>query len=196
MPNVNPSLAPSPDDGVFADNYRDYAVNNSVDYESGLIVLPLASAKPGDHIVVRLHAPMGVRKVAWRGTKEGTPPVCPKAKDLTDASGNVTDTLLASSVDVPLPVVAQNGRGYTWRASGSMTFVQTTPTPGDGSKPIGTAQYPFQSIYANAVPNAPENAAQFAGYYGYSLTTLDGVFFGDNILLPSGQNVEAYTKPG
>ncbi len=117
--------------------YNGYRQYNSYEYDPGVFVLPLASREP-KNVVVRVHGGIGIRKVNVAAMKKGNPPILPAAVD-TDR-----DTLVACSVQVPLPAFIPDQADYNWMASGTYLYVTTKGgprIPGRDFLPLG--QYPF-----------------------------------------------------
>jgi hypothetical protein len=122
--------------------YQNYAAVHTYDRDEGLLMLPVAGEPvDGDPPVeiVRVHAPLGARRVEFTAKKLGTPPVVPHPEYLGDSN----DVLAGDSVVVSQPSPVLNGTGYRWTVSGVYTYYQLDArTPSDG---YPTGYYPFTS---------------------------------------------------
>lgn len=122
-----------------AGSYRGYQQDQAFEHDLGLVVLPVASytsGSPGAHRVIRLHGGLAMRRVTWRSTRVGVPPMIPAAAD----SGN--DTILSAVVIPSLPMPDKANGAYSWTVQGEYTYVQGTPrVAGVNAFPCG--QHPY-----------------------------------------------------
>lgn len=116
-----PDLTPQANyDQTGLGSYRDYDMEQSYEYDTGVIAVPLAGAVPGMR-KVRLHGGYGLRVAQWKAQRAGKPPIIPSMADTTG------DTFLAGSVNMSLPRGNPEASGYNWDVSGTYTYIQLTP---------------------------------------------------------------------
>ncbi len=109
--------------------------DHSYEYDSGVVVLPIARRTTG-HRIIRLHGGVGKRIVRWDSARRGNPPIVPT---MADTSG---DTFIHGSITPSLPAPSDDARGYDWRVRGEYVFVQNVPRiSGTHAFPVG--QHPF-----------------------------------------------------
>jgi hypothetical protein len=179
--------------------YTGYRQNSTFTYDPGVVVMPLASRTPRT-AVVRLHGGFGIRNVTVAASKKGSPPILPAAVD-TDR-----DTLIACSVDIPLPAFSTDSPTFDWTAVGNYSYV-TTGTDGPrvpGKDMLPAGQYPFPLPMQDAAVAllseggaTPETVAADLralipyGNYLWPFTTYPPQFFNSIVLRDKDVTVEA-----
>ena len=134
MPASPPPIPPAqPDDTYKFHNYCQYINDFNYRYESGYLVLPIATAAPDEttatqteidnyrpYVAVKVHQPFTIRKQKFSAIKSLTPPVIPKP-DPTQG-----DVILSHSISCPLPqpIQHQSGNGFQYSIAGEYTFVE------------------------------------------------------------------------
>lgn len=120
------------------DRYRDQASTvSSYSRDRGLLVIPVMGPAGTAPIIARVHAPYATRTVKINYSKHGSPPMFPA---LTDTPSG--DTLLAENLDLPAPIVDQQGR-LVYGISGELVFVQPLGGRTQGSNfPIDRHPFP------------------------------------------------------
>lgn len=116
-------------------SYGSYKVESTFDGDHGVAIMPLARRVAGNRMI-RLHGGYGVRRVQWRAERAGVPPTIPQMVD------TVADTLLSSSMTVPLPSPNAAGRGYDWIVQGEYIFGQNDLRIA-GTDPFPSGAYPW-----------------------------------------------------
>lgn len=141
-------LARQNDDLHSGGEYETYESDNNYDYDTGMVVLPVAGRTPAFRNI-RLHGGYGMRVVKFRAIRKGKPPVIPQMVDTS------YDTFLKGEVIVSLPVQNPQSGAYTFEAHGKYVFVQTSPRiVGTNTLPTGGYPYPL--------PATDQMAAQLA----------------------------------
>ena len=103
-------------------NYQDYTAFSSYQFDDGIEVVPLckkATDPPPHFILVRRHAPTGIRTVEVSGTKTGAPPVMPDM--INTPSG---DVFLGADVSILHPLTNETAGIRTFRTDGTYRFAQ------------------------------------------------------------------------
>ncbi len=98
--------------------YRHDTLQSSYERDEGLLVIPVMGAAGVAPAVVRVHAPIGFRKVNFEYAKDRVPPIFPAQAD-TDSG----DTVLTSTLNFPTPALQTNG-DLTFGVAGEYVFVQ------------------------------------------------------------------------
>jgi len=147
---------------LMAATYKSEEETHSHEYDSGLLVMPVASRTPG-HRVVRTHGGISLRRVKFHLLRSDRPPVIPQPS-------TQCDTLLTARV-VPYRPLADGANGaLVFRVAGEYLFVAEAPrVPGVNSLPTGASPYPLgpsdlaaQNLFAGA--QAPDTITTVAGY--------------------------------
>lgn len=120
---------------VSVNRYQEETQHHRYEYDSGVVVCPVASRTPG-HRRIRLHGGVGMRVVKWSAERSGKPPIVPSHAD------TINDTLLSSTVNAQLPIPQPQSGTYLFRMSGEYVFVQTSPRL-LGTNAIPTGLHPF-----------------------------------------------------
>jgi hypothetical protein len=145
-----------PTDTKKAKFYKQYKMVSDFEYQSGLLVVPLA-VEPGSGLpaveLVRVHAPSGERAVAFDAEKDQTPPGVPDP----NYSGASNDVFLEGNVGVALPSVGNDQTSYRWHVQGVYRYVQLDARE-FGVDHLPTGKYPYQT--------PPENAQILADFVG------------------------------
>ena len=98
--------------------YRKSSIASRYTRDEGILVIPVMGPAGTAPVMVRTHAPYGVREVEFDYIKQGSPPLMPS---LTDT--NSGDILLKTSVTVPAPATDQQNN-LLYQTVGGYTFVQ------------------------------------------------------------------------
>lgn len=122
-------------EGAGSGSYGPLRSDQSYEYDSGIVALPLAGATPA-HRLIRLHGGFGRRTVSWSASRAGKPPIVPS---MANTQG---DVFLGGSMETALPVPNPQVGGYNWSVSGVYTFVQTTPRKA-GTDTFSAGAYPY-----------------------------------------------------
>ena len=98
---------------------------SSYSYDKGLLVIPVMGPDGTPPKVIRVHAPVGYRKVQWSYKKRATPPIMPSMSDTPSG-----DLFLTGDLSLPVPALggAQNQLDYV--AAGEYTYVQNVSGSG------------------------------------------------------------------
>ena len=102
--------------------YGGYQAISVHELNDGLVVMPLAKPAdaPGPHfLIIRRHAPVGIKQVSFRATKTGTPPIYPAIGDTPSG-----DVLLAARVGVAHPEGNAGTEERAWAVEGEYRYVQ------------------------------------------------------------------------
>jgi hypothetical protein len=174
MPGITNSVGnPDAFDAKRGEDYTGYRQETTYEYDPGVFILPVASTTEKPPKIVRVHGGLGRRVVKFAASKKGTPPVLPAATD-TDR-----DTLVGSTVVVPLPAFDDKVAGYHWQVGGTYTYVTTglSPTSPPMPPPPPPASPPTVEDQAVAslrrVARVPGRDALPAGVYPFPLPVQD-----------------------
>ncbi len=125
-------------DARFPQGYTAADQTNDFEYDTGVVVLPVASREAA-HCLIRLHGGLGFRRAKWRAARTGNPPIIPAMGDTTG------DTFLGGTASPDLPTPSRSGSGYDWVARGEYLYVQDTPRI-VGTNPLPVGQHPFLCV--------------------------------------------------
>ena len=150
MPQQYPDDSRQAGGGLYEDGYP---ITNEYRFDPGVCALPVAEDPTDDPtwspvVICRLHSPYRVRTVAYRGSKNSTPPVAPAP----ESAGRFTFLSGALSISNAPNATFQN---FDWTVNADYVFVETCVSRKEDGFVLGSP--PF--LYA---PTA-ENAAA-AGY--------------------------------
>jgi hypothetical protein len=104
-------------------SYHEYAQHSEYEFNDGLVVIPLAKKDtdpPPHFLVVRRHAPVGMRTHRVQAAKSGTPPVVPALADTPSG-----DRFLGATLAVEAPETRGPNSGVrTYAVAGEYRYVQ------------------------------------------------------------------------
>lgn len=113
--------------------FRESTLVSKYDRSLGLLVIPVMGPVGTPPVVVRVHAPVGMRTADFAYTKTGTPPVIPAPVDTPSG-----DTILSSSLNIVVARITPDDQNrMLYSISGSYLYVQ--PDGGRGE----TSQFPI-----------------------------------------------------
>jgi hypothetical protein len=128
------------DASTLVNAYDEEVERHSHEYDSGLVVMPVAS-RTAAHRIVRTHGGMSMRRVEFRTARTGRPPVIPRAVNGTN------DTLLHATAAPLRPVPSGAGGNLRFMVSGEYLFVASDPrVPGVNSLPTGAYPHPLPHV--------------------------------------------------
>lgn len=111
---------------------------HSHEYDAGLIVMPAAS-RTAAHRVIRTHGGLSTRRVMFDLSREGRPPMIPRAQDTS------TDTLLTATAMPTRPLATGNTGNLIFGVKGEYLFVSSSPrVPGVNALPTGAYPHPIE----------------------------------------------------
>lgn len=124
--------------------YGEQFERHTHEYDSGLLVMPVASRTPA-HRVVRTHGGMSLRRVVFNTARSSRPPIIPRAED------TATDKLLFATASPVRPLPNGPAGSLTFAVSGEYLFVASQPRiPGTNSLPTGGFPQPMNTTGENA----------------------------------------------
>lgn len=127
--------------------YGDQYERHSHEYDAGLIVMPAASRTPA-HRVIRTHGGMSTRRVNFNLSRQGRPPMIPRAED------TATETLLTAVAEPVRPMATGQSGNLIFGVRGEYLFVSSAPrVPGVNALPTGAYPHPVEPVgtIANAM---------------------------------------------
>lgn len=97
-----------------------WGTTRTYEFESGLVVLPLADPAAGGTPVeiVQLFQPYRISQVDYAGQKTKAPPIIPTPQD------NAFEYILSASMSFPQPAIDGSNSFLLWSAFGRQTFVE------------------------------------------------------------------------
>lgn len=130
MPDLTGNLT-----GLGSASYTGIQQDHGYETDLGYSIMPVAGRTPKFRRI-RLHGGLGFRRVRWKASRSGVPPVIPTPTDVSN------DLIVSYTVIPSLPKANPNSGGYNWTVEGEYLYVQVSPrTPGTETLPTGG--YPF-----------------------------------------------------
>lgn len=141
-PTLNPegavmdaALMPQVTNEMLGPNYYpDSRFDGRIDWDMGLLIMPLAGS-PGDSpVVIQVHSPITYRAVEWTVSRKGQRPALPSS-----STGNDNELVLSKSIIPVTPLLTANNQRI-YRTSGRYEYVFLVPPSKDDVLPVGVSQ--------------------------------------------------------
>ncbi len=115
--------------------YDEFSQQMSYEFDSGLLVIPVAGPPGTPPKIVRTHSPLGAKTMVFAGQRVGA---LPKLPDPTPQNAN--EILLAGHIKPAVPSLSMDGTPVA-RVEGSFSYVLLQPLTHKDTLPMGSAPY-------------------------------------------------------